>query len=564
MGVRTIRGNLMCDEISSHIRIAPDCKASITPSLVSQERCIVFDFVVAAAESLSPSSQSIMFNNEWQFTVSGDVSTAKYLQVLDFAKDPYILTQMLKLIQFCLFLAILGIVHAIMRHEHKEWNTENGQAQVDSFVFTIGESGTNATGGGLGGVSEEEKRDWSDFKQKFGKSYGDDEPQRMQAFLTSRKRVNDHNQKFEQKLVSFRIEINHLADMLEDEYRKLNNYKVQSNVTSKSESESKTDESLESCESAERRKRDTIPESLDWKEQGLVTGVKDQGQCGSCYTFSTTGSLEGQYKKATGKLVSFSEQELVDCSTEMPNSGCNGGNVETALEHTIKYGGLDTEAEYPYKAMDSTCSSNNSHPAWTKSRPTSYQTIEPSGDENALKENVAKIGPISAIMDASLWSYQLYKHGVYYESACDSNRLNHAVLIVGYGTDPEHGDYWLIKNSWGVGWGEQGYMRLARNKDNHCGLASHASYPILDVTSTGKNSNENVPNDSGSIHSASGNDDGQNGASDENGGDGGSHFFPNFWDFLGYGNDDTKEGSGEDGGPNIFHLGDFDVKFEKI
>ncbi|KAI1700019.1 papain family cysteine protease domain-containing protein [Ditylenchus destructor] len=450
---------------------------------------------------------------------------------------------MLKLAELCVFLGILGTSHAMIHHEHKEWNTDNEQGQADSFVFRIGESVTNDTSNASGNDSEEEKRDWNDFKQKFGKSYGDDEPQRMQAFFTSRKRVNDHNKKFEQKLVSFQTELNHLADMLEDEYRKLNSYKVQSSVTSKSESNSKSEESPEPCESGEeRRKRETIPDSLDWNEQGLVTGVKDQGQCGSCWTFSTTGSLEAQYKKATGKLKSFSEQELVDCSTEMPNNGCYGGNVESAFEHTIKYGGLDTEKEYPYIAMDSTCSSNNSHPAWFGSRPISYQNVGPSGDESALKEKVAKIGPISAIMDASLWSYQLYKRGVYYEPSCDSNRLNHAVLVVGYGTDPEHGDYWLIKNSWGVGWGEQGYMRLARNKDNHCGLASHAAYPILDMSSSGGISNEHVPNDSDSTHNASDND-GQNEASDENGGDRSGHLFPNFWNFFGHGSDDTKEGT---------------------
>ncbi|GMR53097.1 hypothetical protein PMAYCL1PPCAC_23292, partial [Pristionchus mayeri] len=197
--------------------------------------------------------------------------------------------------------------------------------------------------------------------------------------------------------------------------------------------------------------------------------------CGSCWAFAAVGALEGQHAKKKGEIVEFSEQNLVDCSTDYGNKGCEGGLPENAYNYVKANGGIDTEDSYPYQGDDEECKFEK------KSVGESDEGFVdlPAGDEEALKNAVALIGPISVGMDANHLSFQGYKEGVYYEPGCDSDALDHAVLVVGYGTDEDHGDYWIIKNSWGTGWGEKGYFRIARNRDNHCGIATLASYPIV-------------------------------------------------------------------------------------
>merc|ERR1712035_215593 len=174
------------------------------------------------------------------------------------------------------------------------------------------------------------------------------------------------------------------------------------------------------------------PASVDWRQSGYVTPVKDQKQCGSCWAFSAVGALEGQNFRKTGQLVSLSEQNLVDCSKD--NSGCNGGLMDYAFEYVKSNGGIDTESSYPYTARDGVC-----------------------------KYNAANKGDSS---------------GVYNEPRCSSRSLDHGVLAVGYGSDAS-GDYWIVKNSWGKAWGESGYIRMSRNKSNQCGVATEASYPTV-------------------------------------------------------------------------------------
>lgn len=265
---------------------------------------------------------------------------------------------------------------------------------------------------------------------------------------------------------TFEMGVSEIADLPFSQYRKLNGYRHRRMYG---------DAGLSNGTKWMAPMNTKAPESVDWREHGLVTEVKNQGMCGSCWAFSSTGALEGQHARQTGKLVSLSEQNLVDCSTKYGNHGCNGGLMDQAFEYIRDNHGVDTEDSYPYKGRDMKCHfDKKSIGADDKGF---FDIAE--GDEEALKLAVATQGPISVAIDAGHRSFQLYKKGVYYEEECSSEDLDHGVLLIGYGTDPEHGDYWLVKNSWGPGWGEKGYIRMARNKDNHCGIATKASYPLV-------------------------------------------------------------------------------------
>jgi len=219
-----------------------------------------------------------------------------------------------------------------------------------------------------------------------------------------------------------------------------------------------------------------LPPSMNWTAEGAVTPIKNQEQCGSCWAFSTTGSTEGCHFLTTKTLVGLSEQNLVDCSSKEGNYGCEGGLMVDAFQYIIDNKGIDTEVSYPYDAQTGpTCLYQNSTCGSTIA---SYTSVT-SGDEEALQEAVAG-APVSVAIDASQISFQNYQSGVYYEPECSPTQLDHGVLAVGWGTDEtEGGDYWIVKNSWGTGWGMEGYIWMSRNKNNNCGIATMASYPSV-------------------------------------------------------------------------------------
>jgi len=217
------------------------------------------------------------------------------------------------------------------------------------------------------------------------------------------------------------------------------------------------------------------PESWDWRTQNIVTGVKDQGQCGSCWSFSTTGNVEGQWALKTGKLVGLAEQNLVDCDHECStydgeqscDAGCEGGLMWNAFQYILTNNGIDSEESYPYTAEDGTCSFNSKNVAATIRNWTMIST-----NETDMMNWCYQNGPISVAVDATEW--QFYIAGVYWLPCTDS--LDHGVLIVGYGTETdiidEQMDFWIIKNSWSEDWGEDGYIRIERG-DDKCGVAEY-------------------------------------------------------------------------------------------
>jgi len=298
---------------------------------------------------------------------------------------------------------------------------------------------------------------FDDWKLANGRAYQNTKEHNYRLAVFAKNARFVHN--WDEQARGFKVGLNAFADMTNAEFRAAFNGM---NIT-------KTGPKLLT------KTQDMAPASVDWRKHGAVTGVKNQGQCGSCWSFSATGSTEGAWFLKKGSLVSLSEQNLVDCSTAQGNQGCNGGLMDQAFQYVISNGGIDTESSYPYTATGpNSCqySANNIGATLT-----SFTDVS-SGDENALKNAVSKT-PVSVAIDASNESFQLYQSGVYNEPACSSTQLDHGVLAVGYDTTSDGTAYWIVKNSWGTSWGQNGYIWMSRNANNQCGIATAASYPIV-------------------------------------------------------------------------------------
>jgi len=218
-----------------------------------------------------------------------------------------------------------------------------------------------------------------------------------------------------------------------------------------------------------------IPEEIDWEQLGAVTPVKDQAACGSCWAFSTTGSMEGIVFIHHGDLISLSEQQLVDCSSAYGNHGCSGGLMTNAFRYIIANKGLCLEDDYPYKAVTQKCATTCTPDS--RSAITGFTNVAVN-DEDQLKIAVAQ-QPISVALEADQSGFRYYKSGVF-DGTC-GHSLNHGVLCVGYGTEDSK-MYWRVKNSWGSTWGDHGYIKLIRHDGKgygQCGIAMMNSYPTF-------------------------------------------------------------------------------------
>lgn len=218
--------------------------------------------------------------------------------------------------------------------------------------------------------------------------------------------------------------------------------------------------------------KSSSPSSIDWVSLGAVTSVKNQGSCGSCWSFSAAGAIEGAYQISSGTLLNLSEEDLVQCDTT--DSGCNGGLMDNAFTW-VETNGIASLSSYPYTSSGGTTGSCDSA---AKNSPAVYvsgYTDVTAYDEDALKSAVAQ-QPVSVAIEADKSAFQFYSSGVLDSTACGTS-LDHGVLLVGYGYDSSSGkDYWKVKNSWGSTWGEDGYIRMVRGK-NMCGISQQASYP---------------------------------------------------------------------------------------
>jgi len=332
------------------------------------------------------------------------------------------------------------------------------------------------------------------FKSTFGKTYATttEEEERFANFQQTLKRIEYKN--INSKSAEYAV--NKFSDLTKEEFSSLYLMpKVSVEALASSCLAKGITATLNHYDSAVI---DALPTSWDWRttggkdNKGVVTPVKNQGQCGSCWAFSTTGNIEGLWAMKGNTLTEFSEQLIVDCShgcsNEPPygsvcNQGCEGGWQWNAFYDIVNWGGLETETEYPYTAETGLCKMNKAD-FMAPIKNFTCLSGPNAASEEAMRAYVHQNGPVSIALDASM--LQDYYSGIidpfFPNWECNPNQLDHALLIVGWGQEPDWIDemtpYWIVKNSWGSDWGDAGYFKIARNY-NMCGLANAVSSAIM-------------------------------------------------------------------------------------
>lgn len=222
-------------------------------------------------------------------------------------------------------------------------------------------------------------------------------------------------------------------------------------------------------------RNENLPKKVDWRGTLVDTGIKDQGFCGSCWSFAATGAMEAAWYLATGESLSFSQQQIVDCSYDYGVDGCDGGDASAAINYVAQNGGIALGEAYNYIGADDFCKASNFSRVGQFA---GYLKVK-ARDEQALMEAVYTMGPVAVALDASLDGFGFYKEGVYSDPSCSNYDLDHAVLLVGYGTTEDGVDYWLIKNSWGKLFGEDGYIKIVRGS-NDCGISTDTAIAVVE------------------------------------------------------------------------------------
>jgi hypothetical protein len=317
---------------------------------------------------------------------------------------------------------------------------------------------------------------WRLFKHGYSKHHTDSaDTKKKTHFVSAVRLIIIHNVEASLGVHAYTLGVNELTDKSHDEVSALRGHRQPSNhKRGRSGSRSRRQSWYNPPTYYNTVPVSQLRSSVNWTAAGAVTAVLNQGSCGACWAFSALVAVQAQYYFKTKKLVMLSEQNLIDCSQYLGNNGCTSGAFQYAFLY-IMYNGIDPAWSYPYRGKTGSCAYQAGMSVTSIS---SWWSIN-YADENALKQAVDQVGPIVVGIDASPIQFQYYRSGVFAPSSCTTTNINHSLVIVGYGTTASGQSYWLCQNSWGTSWGINGYIMIARNSGNMCGIASDAAFAII-------------------------------------------------------------------------------------
>eukprot|EP01016_Furgasonia_blochmanni_P026320 TRINITY_DN27_c0_g1_i4.p1 TRINITY_DN27_c0_g1~~TRINITY_DN27_c0_g1_i4.p1 ORF type:complete len:416 (-),score=171.63 TRINITY_DN27_c0_g1_i4:278-1525(-) len=334
-------------------------------------------------------------------------------------------------------LVVVGALVALQNHSNTntKLNTATPSVEVESWVYDL----------------------FTHWTQKNGRLYGSVEEKnyRLLVFRQNVLKIKEHNKQGK----SYSLAVNQFADLTGEEFKA-------KYLTLKAPSQRTLNIAYLDTTNA--------PDSVDWREKGIVGKVKDQGQCGSCWAFSAIAALEALNAQKNGTYQSFSEQELVDCSTSYGNQGCNGGLMDYAFQY-VQANGIESDKTYPYRARDQRCKASKGSSVFQIN---GFQDVPPN-DNDQLEAAVAQ-GVVSVAIEADTQVFQFYEDGIIDDESCGTE-LDHGVAAVGYGKEKGK-SFWIVRNSWGGSWGDKGYVKILKqngSSEGICGIAMAASYPTL-------------------------------------------------------------------------------------